>query len=81
MHERYEVVYRAAMKYHGKYWVYDEETRGGKIVTGDYMQYSRPYSTPGPAKTAVTKARRSSYADFVDGWVEVSTGWKVLDED
>lgn len=77
MEDKYEVVYRAAIKRNGKRWLYDEQ----RYVTGEYVAYSRPYSTPGPAKAVVTKVRRRGSADFVDGWVEVSTGWKVLDED
>jgi hypothetical protein len=77
MEDKYEVVYRAAIKRNGKRWLYEEQ----RYVTGEYIQYSRPYSTPGPAKAVVTKARRKTTTGFVDGWVEVSIGWKALDED
>ena len=79
MEEKYEVVYRAAIKQNGRRWVYDRAARKGHYVDGEYIVYSRPYATPGPAKAVITKARRRG--TFVDAWVEVSTGWKMLDED
>lgn len=53
----------------------------GRVIPMTRYDYIGPYDTPGPAKAQVTRARKTRGSQFVDGWVEVSTGWERLDGD
>lgn len=76
-----DVVWRGVVKTSGNRNVYNPETRLTEVVPGPHLLYSRPYNTKAPAKAAVTKMRKNHPNTFIEGWVEYSVEWKVLDED
>lgn len=51
----------------------------GSLVYAKAYDRIGPYDKPAPAKAQVTIARKGRGKAFLDGWVEVSTGWQRLD--
>lgn len=52
----------------------------GQIVDAIGVDRIGPYDKPGTAKAAVTRERKSRDNQFIDGWVEVATGWERLED-
>lgn len=52
----------------------------GQIVDAIGVDRIGPYDTVGAAKGQVTLARKDRKGQFVDGWVEVTTGWERIDD-